>query len=178
MKKCIRFMNEDADAVVRWIDSSERLSLLADGIAEMYPNPKTQRNDGTIKMKKYEPEESKNGFATNTESPAYITAGDMAKNAAGAVDTLKRRVIYQMREREKNIAEMAGLDPAEAKVIPAAIRCYGKSIKNKPDPELLGNAIDRAMSKVEAWPFASDNNRSLTVVPGRVIGLTVCPLPA
>lgn len=165
--KTIRLLGEDWKRV-RWIDATERLEMLADGQAEVvyrtgageYTLENTRKTDGTVRLRIYAPEEA-GGLGVGKDSPTGLTLGDMLRNAAGAVDTPKRRLIYRMRN--------------EGQAVPAAIRCFGHDVKDKPRRDLVGNAVDQAMSRVEAWPFASDNNRSVTVTPGKIIGLTEVP---
>jgi hypothetical protein len=172
LSKTIRFLGEDW-TTARWIDARERLSMLAEGQADVvyrdevgrYTLEKTAKTDGTIRVRVYAPEESFDLPGLSRESPTGLTMADMMRNAAGAVDTPKRRIIYALRDKQE----------AGAKPIPAAIRCYGHDRENKPRADLVGNAVDKSMSRVEQWPLASENNRSVTVTPGRIIGLRVVP---
>jgi hypothetical protein len=167
LNKTIRLLGEDWKRT-RWIDAAERLSMLADGQADIVYRDeaghmtleKTRRTDGTIRVRVYAPEECA-GLGSNKDSPTGLTLGDIMRNAAGAVDTPKRRLIYRMREKGEAVS--------------ASIRCYGHDSKDKPRQDLVGNAVDRSMSRVEQWPGASENNRSVTVTPGGIVGLTVIP---
>lgn len=168
--KNIRFLGEDWKPV-RWIDAAERLSMLADGVADVvyrdevgrFTLEQTRKTDGTVRVRTHAPAECKLALpGSSKESPTGLTMGDMMRNAAGAVDTLKRAAIYKLRAAQ----------PEGDKPISAAIRCYGRDLRDKPREDLVGNAVDRSMSRVEQWPLASENNRSVTVVPGGVIGLT------
>lgn len=150
---------------VRLYDENEHFShhisedrhneLIAAGIAGPHYDPMTNRYLG-LKMYKPDPEESKGQLRESGPSPCYISAADMENNAAGAVDTAKRFKVYRLRE--------------EGQEVPASIRRYGKDRSGKPNPDLLGNTVDRAMSKVEAWAGASENNRSVTVTPAGIVG--------
>lgn len=168
MKATIRFFTEDGSRVMRLVDPRERLELLASEQAE-----KVFRADGTtdgsIKLVTYAPEESIVALPSGMNSPTGLTLADMQRNAMGCVDTPKRRQVYKMREDAQARGEIGG------KAVPAAIRCYGHDKRNKPDPELLGNAVDRSMSRVEQWPYASDTNRTVTVTPVGVVGLVEMP---
>ncbi len=157
----------------RWIDAHERLSLLADGVADIVYRDdagrmtleKTRKTDGTIRVRTYAPEESYDVPGRSRESATGLTMGDMMRNAAGAVDTPKRRLVYKLRDKQ---------EPDE-KPIPASIRCYGHDRENKPRADLVGNSVDKSMSRVENWASASEGNKAVTVVPGRVLGLRVVP---
>ena len=167
--KTIRLLGEEFQRV-RWVDPPERLSLLASGQAEkvyrdpqgnLSVDPTAGREDGTIKLKTYAPEESSALPGTERESPTSLTKADAFNNAVGTVDTPKRGLVYRLRE-----------DSDDPKAYPAAIRCYGHDKADKPNRELVGNGIDRSMSRVEQWAAASSGNRSVTVLPGSVHGLT------
>jgi hypothetical protein len=167
-KKTIRLLGEDFQRV-RWIDPAERLSMLASGQAEkvyrdpkgnLSVDPKSGNTDGTIKLKSYAPDESADALPRwDSDSPTSLTPADIVNNAAGRVDTPKRSLIYKLREEGQQIA--------------AAIRCYGHDKADKPKSELVGNAVDVSMSRVEQWHGASaDNARAVTVACGKVIGIT------
>lgn len=162
MKPTIRFLAEDGCTLMRLVDPHERLSLLASEQAE-----KVMRGDGTtdgtIKLKKYAPEESYMVLPAGRESPTGLNARDMERNAMGCVDTPKKREIYRLRKK--------ALERGEEKPVPAGIRCYGHDRRDKPNEELVGNSIDRSMTRVEHWPHASNTNRSVTVTPAGVVGL-------
>lgn len=168
MRTTIHLLGEDWKHAL-WINPAERLSMLAEGIAErVYRNPdgslttdNTGQTDGTIKLCTHAPAESNDGFGYGAESPTGLTRGDMFRNAAGAVDTLKWRQVAKIRLKQ---------EPDE-KPFPAALRAYGRGVDKKPDADLVGNGVDRSMSRVEQWPHASEHNRSVTVVPGGVVGL-------
>lgn len=161
MKKTIRLLDEDGAKRVRWVDPNERLSMLADGQAEIvWRDAAHSHTDGTIKLKKAAP--VVDGQAAGIESPSSLTVGDMFRNAAGAIDTKKRREVYRMRENGENV--------------PAAIRSYGKvkmpgEERRRPDENLLGNSVDRSMSRVEQWGEASDSNRAVTVSVDHIVKL-------
>ena len=167
MKPTIRFFTEDGSKVMRLIEPRERLELLASEQAEKIFRP-DGTTDGSIKLKTYAPEESIAAMPTNINSPTGLTLADMQRNAMGAIDTPKRRQVYRMREDAQARGE-------EGKTVPAAIRCYGHDKRNKPNPELLGNAVDRSMSRVEQWPHASETNHSVTCTPAGIVKLTEMP---
>ncbi len=166
MKNSIRLLGEDFH-LVRWIDARERLSMLASGQAErVYSDSqgnlsidlKSGTDHGTVKLRTYAPEYSANTIpGSEQESPTSLNSADAFNLAAGSIDTAKRREVYRLRE--------------EGKIVPAAIRCYGHDKANKPKNDLVGNAVDRSMSRSEHWSQASETNKSVTVVPGRIIGV-------
>lgn len=119
-----------------------------------------------IKFVQQEHEECRVGSASKDKSPTGLTMADMMRNAAGVVDTQKRSKVHRL-NRE---AQERGEPP-----IPAAIRCYGHDKHDKPRADLLGNAVDRSMTRVENWAGASESNRAVTVVPGGVLGVTELP---
>lgn len=155
MKKSIHLLGED-NQHVRYIDAKERLSLLASEQVEKVCRD-DGTTDGTVRLVRYAPEECR-GFARGVDSPTSLTFSDMVRNAAGAIDTRKLHLIRKLRD--------------EGQLIPASIRRFGLDRHKKPAHDLVGNAVDRSMSRVENWPVASDNNKAVTVVPGRIIGLT------
>jgi hypothetical protein len=161
MKATIRFFTEDGRKVMRLVDPRERLELLASEQAEKVFRP-DGTTDGSIKLVRYAPEDSYVALPVGVSSSCGLTARDSFVNAAGCIDTEKKREVYRMRERAQEAAEESG---EECKSVPAAIRCYGHNAMKKPDSELVGNGTDRAMSRVAAWPRASTDNRSVTVVP-------------
>ena len=165
MNTGLRLLGEDFKHL-RFIDPSERLRLLAEGIAEQVYRAKdgslstdktAGRSDGTIKIVTT-PSEAQDLLNASLPSPCALTARDAIRNAAGLIDTAKRKLIYKMRK--------------EGQLVSASIRCYGHDKSDKPKQAIVGNAVDRSMSKVEQWTAASDGNRAVTVVPGAVIGLT------
>lgn len=172
MRKTIRLLDEEGK-FSRFIDPQERLTLLCpiDGQHGRAAAEKVIREDGTtdgtIKMCKWAPEECTSGDGYGGDSPTSLTLGDMLRNAAGVVDTPKRHQVYRLREKGK---DGTGIRPEN---VPASIRCYGRGKDDKPNPELVGNTVDRSMSRVEQWPAASETNRTVTVVPGGVVGLTI-----
>lgn len=126
-------------------------------------DPSAGKTDGTVKLRVYAPEESANVIpGREQESPTALTPSDMFNNAAGTVDTAKRSIVYRLREEEQPV--------------PAAIRCFGHDKADKPNRDLIGNAVDRSMSRVEQWAQASETNKAVTVVPGGVVGITERPL--
>jgi hypothetical protein len=173
MKTAIRLLGEDFQHV-RWIEPRERLRLLSEGSAEkvyrdsagnLSTDHEAGKTDGTIKMKRAT-EDNEDGSSSGGYSPCSLTAADCWRNAAGAVDTLKRALVYKMREQAD--------DP---KAVPAAIRTYGrdpaieKGAIGKQNSDRLGNATDRSMSRVEQYREASDGNRAVTVSAGVVFGI-------
>lgn len=108
-----------------------------------------------IKIQQSVHEETKFGTVSGIESPTSLTMGDMLRNAAGAVDTAKRSQIYKMR--------------GKGEVVPASIRCYGRNKNDKPIADIIGNTIDRSMSRVDVWPHASNTNRAVTVTASGVL---------
>jgi hypothetical protein len=174
MKTGIRLLGEDFQHV-KWIEPRERLTLLSEGVAEkvyrdtfgnLSVDSSVGHTDGTIKIRTTAPDTD--GLPSLGDySPASLTAADTFRNAAGSVDSRKRSIIFKLRE--------ASDDP---KAVPAAIRTYGrdpaieKGALGKQNPMLLGNAVDRSMSRVEQFGVASETNRAVTIVPGAVLGLT------
>jgi hypothetical protein len=171
MKATIRFFTEDGRKVMRLVDPRERLELLASEQAE-----KVLRADGTtdgsIKLRVYQPEAAALALPIGITSSCGLTSRDSFANAAGSIDTPKRQQVYKMRKRAQDVADETG---EECKSVPASIRCFGHNAMKKPDAQLIGNATDRAMSRVERWPSASETNRSVTCTPSGVVGVTEIP---
>jgi len=143
---------------LRHISTDEHNRMLASG--QCMPHRIGGRYAG-IKFVQQEHEECKFGAASKDPSPTGLTMADMARNAAGMIDTKKRSEVYRRRREGENV--------------PASIRCYGHDKHDKPRADLLGNAVDRSMTRVENWAGASSSNRAVTVVPGGVLGVTELP---
>ena len=140
---------------LRHVSDDEHNQRLASG--QCVPYYKGAKYMG-IKFAQQVHEECSFGLPSGVESATGLTTGDIFRNAAGVVDTAKRSQVYKMRE--------------EGKIVSAAIRAYGRTKNDKPDRNLIGNTVDRSMSRVEQWPHASESNRAVTCVPGGVVGIT------
>lgn len=155
----IRLLGEDF-RFIKLIEPRERLSLLSEGVVDkvfrdrsgnLSIDPQAGKTDGTVKIRTVAPDEATNSYPSS-ESPTSLTHRDMERNAAGLVDTAKRSQINRIRR-----------DTGE--LIPASIRSYGRGADNKPSAAIVGNAVDRSMSRVEQWP-SENGARSVTVLPG------------
>lgn len=163
MRKNTQRLHAADGRFLRYVSDQEHNEKIASGECMPYYDQR-DRYLG-IKFVQMVHEECRYGTLTNVDSPTGLTLADMQRNAMGCIDTPKRRQVYRMREQAQERGE-------EGKTVPAAIRCYGHDKRNKPNPDLLGNAVDRSMSRVEQWPHASESNRSVTCTPAGVVKLT------
>jgi hypothetical protein len=173
MKTGIRLLGEDFQHV-RWIDPSIRLTMLAEGTVEKVYKAKDGslstdcalgHSDGTVKIRTRPSCEIGSDLPSNDESKSYLTRGDMERNAFGMIDTGKKTIVYKLRKQERP----DGTFPD----IPASIRRFGRDTEGKPRSAIVGNEVDRSMSKVEAWYGASaEGARAVVVACGRVVGVT------
>lgn len=147
----------------RFIDARERLDLLARESVEkvfrdssgIYTLEDTGHTDGTVKIRTLRPQESYG--LDSQDSPTSLTIGDMQRIAAGGVDTSKAGEVRRLRDAGENV--------------PASIRKFGRNLAGKPQPDLVGNAVDRSMTRFENWSAASTANKTVTVLPDRVLGI-------
>jgi len=147
---------------LRWLSPDQANSMLASQQAESCWDPISGSYRG-IKLRRYETLEPEKPGPYGIPTPTSLTKHDMERNAAGLVDTAKKRDIYKRRD--------------EGEVIPASIRYFGRDARTKKPHEIIvGNTVDESMTRVEEWAAASRTNKAVTVTPAGIVGLTVCPI--
>jgi hypothetical protein len=169
----IRLLGEEFQHL-RFIDPCTRLTMLAEGTVEkvykakdgsLSVDPALGQSDFSVKIRTRLSSEIGSDLPSSDESKTYLTRGDMERNAFGMIDTPKKSIVYKLRKQERP----DGTFPD----IPASIRRFGRDAEDKPRSAIVGNEVDRSMSKVEAWFAASaEGARAVTIACGRTIGVT------